>query len=62
MKKLLCKPCAKALEAGGKTVKQAGGRSEKITCAECGRRRFGVSYDVTDCPTSRKTVNAWAGE
>ena len=30
---LLCKPCAKALEAGGKTVKPAGGRCEKITCA-----------------------------
>lgn len=32
MTKLLCKPCAKALEAGGKTVKPAGGRCEKITC------------------------------
>ena len=54
MTKLLCKPCAKALEAGGKTVKPAGGRCEKITCAECGRRRFGVLYDVTGWPTSRK--------
>ena len=47
MKKLLCKPCAKALEARGKTVIPAAMRCEKITCAECGRRRFGVMYDVT---------------
>lgn len=47
MKKLLCKPCAVNLEARGKTVKATGGRCEKITCAECGRRRFGVLYDVT---------------
>ena len=37
MKKLLCKPCAKAMEARGKTVKEIGGRCEKITCAVCGR-------------------------
>ena len=54
MTKLLCKPCAKALEAGNKTVKPAGGRCEKITCAECGRRRFGVLYDVTGRLTSKK--------
>lgn len=34
MKKELCKPCAIALENRGKTVKAAGGRCEKITCAE----------------------------
>ena len=54
MKKLLCKPCAKAMEARGKTVKPAVGRSEKIACAECGRRRFGVPYDVTGRLTCRK--------
>ena len=54
MKKLLCKPCAVALVDRGKTVKHAGGRCEKITCAECGRRRFGVLYDVTGWPTRRK--------
>ena len=41
MKKLLCKPCAVALEAKGKTVKQTGWRCEKITCSAC------VAYDVT---------------
>ena len=54
MTKLLCKPCAKALEAGGKTVKPADGRCEKITCAECGRRRVGGLYDVTGRLTRRK--------
>ena len=54
VKKLLCKPCAVAMETRGKTVKPAGGRCEKITCAECGRRRFGVLYDVTGWPTRRK--------
>ena len=54
VKKLLCKPCAVALEARGKTVKTAGGRCEKITCAECGRRRFGILYDVPGWPTRRK--------
>lgn len=47
MKKILCKPCAVSLADRGKTVKPAGGRCEKITCAECGRRRFGVAYEVT---------------
>ena len=54
MKKLLCKPCAVAMEARGKTVKPAAMRCEKITCAECGRRRFGVLYDVTGRLSRRK--------
>ena len=54
MKKELCKPCAIALENRGKTVKAAGGRCAKITCAECGRRRFGYTYEVTGWPHRRK--------
>lgn len=54
MIKILCKPCALDLEARGKTVKPAGGRCEKITCAECGRRRFGIAYDVTGRAHRRK--------
>jgi len=50
VKKELCKPCAVALEAKGKTVKPAGHCCEKITCAECGRRRFGIPYEVTGWP------------
>ena len=54
MKKELCKPCAIALAGRRKTVKPAGGRCEKITCAECGRRRFGYIYEVTGRATSGK--------
>lgn len=46
MTKMLCKPCMISLQEKGKTVKLVGGRCEKITCAECGRRRFGRAYDV----------------
>uniref|UniRef100_A0AAU8B6Z3 Uncharacterized protein n=1 Tax=Dulem virus 34 TaxID=3145752 RepID=A0AAU8B6Z3_9CAUD len=44
----LCKPCAMGLVAEGKNVKQVAGRFGKITCAQCGRRRYGVAYEVTD--------------
>ena len=54
MKKELCKPRAIALENLGKNVKAACVRCEKITCAECGRRRFGYTYEVTGWPTHRK--------
>lgn len=46
MKMELCLPCAVKLKAQGQTVKQTGGRNEKVTCGECGRRRFGTTYEV----------------
>ena len=47
MNKHLCKPCAENLRQAGKQLTvQASGRDNKITCAECGRRRFGALYDV----------------
>lgn len=61
MKKLLCKPCAAALEASGKAVKHVGGRSEKITCAVCGRRRYGTAYDVTGRLLQTKKSNKEGG-
>ena len=48
MEKYLCKPCAVAMVSSGKKIKQVAGRCEKITCAQCGRRRYGVRYEVTD--------------
>ena len=54
MKKELCKPCADGLEDRGNQVIAAGVRGDKITCAECGRRRFGYTYEVTGWPTHRK--------
>ena len=56
MTKLLCKPCAVDLAARGKTVKPVAQRCEKITCSECGRRRFGITYEVTGRATRKKEV------
>jgi hypothetical protein len=46
MKKTLCKPCAIELSAK-RRVDRVGGRSEKITCDICGRRRYGITYEVS---------------
>ena len=47
MKKTLCKPCAVEIAARkDREVQQLPGRSEKITCDKCGRRRFGLPYEV----------------
>ncbi len=35
------------LQEQGKTVVFAKGCQEKITCDECGKRRFGCIYEVT---------------
>ena len=48
MKLKLCKPCSLGEVADGKKVKQLPGRTDKITCAKCGRRRFGAEYEVTE--------------
>ena len=48
MKKALCKPCSLGLVAAGMKVKQLPGKAEKITCAECGRRRYGSEFEVAE--------------
>lgn len=45
--KTLCKPCAIAMAQGHK-LKAQPGRAEKITCARCDRRRYGLAYEVTE--------------
>ena len=45
MKKEMCGPCAIKL-AETKDVKKIANRREKITCSECGRRRYGAEYEV----------------
>lgn len=45
MKKELCVPCAIKL-AETKDVKLAAHHRDKITCAECGRRRYGNEYEI----------------
>lgn len=46
MNRPLCKPCAEALRKHKQLIFVSGGRDNKITCAKCGRRRFGAVYDV----------------
>ncbi len=43
----LCGVCAAKLATAYAIRKVAGGVDNKITCAECGRRRYGGTYDVT---------------
>lgn len=42
----LCKPCAIEMERDHK-LKAQPGRTAKITCAHCNRRRYGLTYEVT---------------
>lgn len=42
----LCKPCAVEKSHQGVRLKTISGRTEKITCAACGLRRFGRTYEV----------------
>lgn len=46
MKRLeLCWPCAEKLKEAY-TVKPAGGIAKKIDCQQCGKRRYGVTYQI----------------
>lgn len=47
MTKELCGICAIKLRESGMEVKQVGGRMEKISCQECGKRKYGTTYEVT---------------
>lgn len=42
----LCKPCAVEKSRQGVRLKSVSGRTDKITCAACGRRRFGRTYEA----------------
>ncbi|MCI8538276.1 MAG: lytic transglycosylase domain-containing protein [Oscillospiraceae bacterium] len=57
MKQTLCKPCAMELASRGKVLKPLEFRAEKITCAACGRRRYGVQYEVLS-RARRETIKA----
>lgn len=56
MKKLLCVPCANGLRAEGKSLKMLPGKTVKITCECCGRRRFGIAYDVVEPAAGKKKM------
>lgn len=44
----LCKPCAIAAETRGAEIQPLPGRCAKITCAMCGRRRYGLKYEIRE--------------
>lgn len=45
----LCRPCAEALKAEGKRlVPLHHGVGNKVRCARCQRRRYGITYDVEE--------------
>lgn len=46
MRRDLCGRCAETLRRGFDLQKVAGGTDNKITCAECGRRRYGATYEL----------------
>ena len=42
----LCVPCAALLKEGYSLTRICGGVDNKITCAHCGRRRYGDTYEM----------------
>lgn len=50
----LCKPCAVEKSRQGVRLKTVSGRTEKITCAACGRSRYGRTYEAADATTKEE--------
>ncbi len=50
----LCGACAAKLGHGYDVRKVAGGVDNKVTCDECGRRRYGGTYELR--PKERGSV------
>lgn len=48
----LCGPCAEKMR-DGYAVKEIPRRSEKITCELCGKRRYGLEYEIRPKWTER---------
>lgn len=42
----LCRPCAELMREGYELKKTKGGVNNKITCAGCGKRRYGSTYEA----------------
>lgn len=42
----LCVPCAATLKEGHTLTRIGGGVNNKITCAHCGKRRYGDTYEM----------------
>jgi len=46
----LCGICAALLGNAYSVCKVSGGADNKVTCANCGKRRYGASYEVKKAP------------
>lgn len=42
----LCGPCVAVMKTGYEVRKVSQGVDNKITCAKCGRRRYGGTYEI----------------
>lgn len=47
MERDLCGACVAKLKVGFSVRKIAGGVDQKVICAECRRRRYGGTYEVS---------------
>ena len=45
-KQTLCGMCAIVLREQGMELTNTGGRTEKISCAHCGKKRYGTEYEI----------------
>lgn len=43
----LCGKCANLMKEGFALKRVAGGVDQKVTCANCGKRRYGATYEVS---------------
>ncbi len=50
----LCGQCAALMADTYDLRKVAGGADNKVTCANCGRKRYGGTYEIT--PKSRRPL------
>ena len=52
----LCVPCAEMMREGYQMRRVAGGVNHKITCAHCGKRRYGAVYAMEKKSKSNPTA------
>ena len=57
----LCGMCAVTLREKKFALVQTGGRTEKILCDACGKRRYGTQYEMT-APNRRRQSGEEAHE
>lgn len=57
---LLCGQCRELLKGQKVDLIQTGGRSDKITCDNCGKRRYGTEYEIEVVRTRRAKRDAEA--